>query len=123
MKLHKSFGLTLLAIFCLIAFSQTAWGQGIKERMKSRLPVIADLKTKGIIGETNQGYLGYVGAKRSQEQVIEAENKDRKAIYTYFAKQQNTSLSVVEQIQAKRKAEKANPGEYIQNAKGKWVKK
>ena len=122
MRSYKIWG-AIIVVFCLVASSQTAFAQGIKERMKSRLPVIADLKTKGIIGEDNKGYLAFVGNKRAQEQVIAAENKDRKAIYTYFANQQNTSLSVVEQIQAKRKAEKANPGEYIQNAKGQWTKK
>lgn len=122
MRPYKMFG-GILVVLCLIVSTPTAFADGIKERMKSRLPVIADLKTKGIIGEDNQGYLAYVGTKRSQEDVIAAENQDRKAVYTYFAQQQNTSLSVVEQIQAKRKAEKANPGEYIQNAGGQWVKK
>ena len=123
MRNRKVFGVILATMICLMLSSQTVWGEGIKERMIARLPVIADLKTKGIIGEDNQGYLAYVGSSREQEQVIAEENKDRKSIYTYFAQQQKTSLSVVEQIQAKRKAEKANPGEYIQNAAGQWVKK
>ncbi len=120
---HRIIKIWVLALVCLMVSSGTVWGQGIKERMKQRLPVIADLKARGIIGETNKGYLGYVGDAREKQTVIAAENKDRKAIYAYFAKQQKTTLAVVEQIQAKRKAEKANSGEYIQTADGKWVKK
>ncbi|WP_022668355.1 YdbL family protein [Desulfospira joergensenii] len=123
MRHHNILKLSVLVILCLMVSGQTAFGQGIKERMKKRLPVIADLKTKGIIGENNQGYLAYVGKTKAREEVIAAENKDRKAIYTYFAKQQKTSVGVVEQVQAKRKAQKANPGEYIQNPAGQWVRK
>ncbi len=121
MKLNKILKICLLLILCLFV-TQVAFG-GVKERMKERLPVIAQLKTKGIIGENNQGYLGFVSGTRENEALIAAENKDRKAVYTYFAKQQNTKLEVVEQVQGKRKAEKAKPGEFIQNAGGSWVKK
>lgn len=114
--------LGLLIIFCLAVLSPAAFG-GVKERMKARLPVIADLKARGIIGETNRGYLGFVGGSREKADVIAAENKDRKSIYSYFAKQQNTTLDVVEKVQGKRKAEKADPGEFIQNASGAWVRK
>jgi len=48
---------------------------------------------------------------------------NRKAIYTHFAKQQKTSLEVVEKVQARRKAEKADPGEFYQNPDGMWVRK
>jgi len=112
------FLMILFAVFC-----QPAVADGIKERMIHRLPAIADLKTKGIIGENNSGYLGFVTSVRAMEDVISAENNDRKSVYEYFAKQQNTSLSVVEKIQAARKMEKANPGEYFQNPDGSWVKK
>ncbi|MBW2655332.1 MAG: YdbL family protein [Deltaproteobacteria bacterium] len=123
MTIRNIFKLHILIIVCLVVSSQLALAAGIKERMKQRLPVIADLKAKGIIGEDNKGYLGFITDTRAQEGVIAADNKDRKMIYTHFAKQQNTSLEVVEKVQAKRKAERAKPGEFFQNPDGSWHKK
>jgi uncharacterized protein len=54
---------------------------------------------------------------------VAAENKDRKTIYAYIAKQQNTSLDLVEKRRAIALAERAAPGEFIQNADGSWIKK
>jgi len=123
MNISNIFKIHVLLIVCLIISSHTALAAGIKERMKQRLPVIAELKEKGIAGETNRGYIGFVTDVSAWEEVIEAENRDRKAIYTHFAKQQKTSLEVVEKVQARRKAEKADPGEFYQNPDGMWVRK
>ncbi len=120
---HNIIKTYMLVIVCLIFTTQFVFAAGIKERMKARLPVIAGLKAKGIIGENNKGYLGFVTAAKADEAVIAAENKDRKAIYSHFAKQQNTTVDVVEKIQAKRKAEKTKPGQFYQAADGKWIKK
>ncbi len=122
MKLSKIFKISLLVTLCLFMVSQAAIA-GVKERMKERLPVIADLKTKGIIGENNRGYLGFVTGKKASEALIAAENKDRKAIYSYFAKQQNTTLEKVEIVQANRKAKRAKPGEFVQSPDGAWARK
>ncbi len=123
MNIRHSLKIFIFIIVSLLITSQLALSQGIKERMKLRLPAIAALKTQGIIGENNQGYLGFVAEARAQEDVVTAENKDRKMVYTYFAKQQNTTLAVVEEIQAQRKAEKAKSGEFFQKSDGVWVKK
>lgn len=119
-KLVKT--IPFLMIFLLVLPSYVA-ADPIKDRMIKRLPVIADLKTKGIIGEDNRGYLGFVTGNRAMEDVIAAENADRKAVYEIFAKQQNTGLEVVETVQGARKVEKANPGEFYQNREEQWVKK
>ncbi len=120
--MHKILKIYLLIIICLFVSTQMA-SAGIKERMKERLPAIAALKSQGIIGENNRGYLGYVTGKRAQEDLIAAENKDRNAIYNYIAKQQKTTVNIVEVNQAKRKAQKAKPGEFFQNPDGTWQRK
>jgi len=112
----------LLMLFLMLS-SPCVSADAIKDRMIQRLPAIADLKTKGIIGEDNRGYLGFVTGNRVMENVIAAENADRKTVYEIFAKQQNTSLDVVETVQGTRKAEKANPGEFYQTRDGQWIKK
>ena len=123
MNIRKIFKIYVLLILCLIVSSQSALAAGIKDRMKQRLPAIADLKAKGIIGEDNSGYLGFVTNARAQEEVIAAENNDRKTVYTHFAQQQNTTINIVEKVQAKRKAERTKPGEFFQNPDGSWHKK
>ena len=111
--------LILLGVFVFVGTSMA----GIKERMKQRLPVIVELKAKGIVGENNQGYLAFVTGQTSDNALVASENKDRKAIYAHIAKQQNTSLAVVEKRRAITLAERAVPGEFIQNTAGAWIKK
>ena len=113
----------VLAIAAVLAFAASLPAQGIKERMKERLPVIAELKQQGIVGEDNRGYLAFVGDVKSHETLIEHENQDRKAIYTQIAAQQNTSISVVEKNRALQLAERAAPGTYVQKPDGTWIMK
>ena len=95
----------------------------IKARMKKRLPVLKELKAKGIVGEDNQGYVQFVGAKEEKADVIAAENKDRKTVYAAIAKQQGTTAELVGKRRALQIAKKANPGEWVQDASGKWIQK
>jgi uncharacterized protein YdbL (DUF1318 family) len=95
----------------------------IKQRMIARLPVIKSLKDQGIVGENNRGYLEFIGKKKEKEDVIAAENKDRKLVYEAIAKQQSTTVEVVGRHRAAQIAEKAQAGEWLQDANGKWYKK
>jgi len=123
MNIRIFFKIYILIVLCLAITAQLAFAGGIKERMKQRLPVIVDLKIKGIIGENNQGYLAFVTGKKIQEDVIANENKDRKIIYEHIAKQQNAPLELVEKRRAKQISDRAKPGEFIQNSDGSWYKK
>jgi len=75
------------------------------------------------VGENNRGYLDFVGNEKTHEALIAQENQDRKAVYAHIAKQQNTSLSVVEKNRALQLAERAAIGTYIQKFDGTWIKK
>lgn len=110
-----------MGILALTAAAGPGLAQGIKERMKERLPVIAELKKQGIVGENNQGYLAFVGEAKRHETLIVQENQDRKLIYTHIAEQQNTSVSIVEKNRALQLTERAAPGTYIQKPDGSWV--
>ena len=117
--------LTIL-IFVLIGFigvGVSASADEIITRMKERLPVIKELKDKGIVGEDNQGYLQFVGGKKEKADVIAAENNDRKTVYEAIAKKQGTTVELVGKRRALQIAKKANPGEWIQDASGKWLQK
>jgi len=116
------------SIFGVIGF--LVWGLGasaladdIKARMKDRLPLIVELKAQGIVGENNQGYLEFIGGKKAKPDVVAAENEDRKTVYTAIAKQQGTTAELVGKRRALQIAQKAGPGEWVQDANGKWIQK
>ena len=107
----------------LLCFTNAAWCDGIKERMKARLPQLIELKAAGIIGETSQGFLAFVGADQTGKALIDAENRDRLAVYQAIAQQQGTTPAVVGQRRALQIAENAQSGEWLQDASGKWYRK
>lgn len=107
----------------LFLFSASALGGDIKARMKARLPAIVQLKAAGIVGETNQGLLAFVGAEKQQPDLVAAENEDRKTVYAAIAEQQGTTAEVVAKRRALQNAERARPGEWLQDAAGKWYQK
>ena len=121
---QRTFMMTLTFVlmgFFVVAVSASA--DDIKTRMKKRLPVLKELKAKGIVGEDNKGYVQFVGAKKEKADVIAAENKDRKTVYAAIAKQQGTTAELVGKRRAMQIAKKANPGEWVQDASDKWIQK
>ncbi|MCF8091058.1 MAG: YdbL family protein [Desulfotignum sp.] len=123
MRTKQLTAIIILVFMGVLAAAGPGTAQGIKERMKQRLPVIAELKKKGIVGENNRGYLDFVGSQKSHEDLVARENQDRKTIYTHIAAQQNTRLLVVEKNRALQLAERAAPGTYFQKPDGTWVQK
>jgi len=112
----------IIILFFLSGICLNAFAEDIKARMMNRLPEIKVLKAKGIVGENNRGYLEFRGG-REKENIVNAENSDRKAAYESIAKQQNTSLDVVEKHRAAQIEQNAAPGDLLQDATGKWYKK
>ncbi|MGD9281988.1 MAG: DUF1318 domain-containing protein, partial [Desulfobacterales bacterium] len=78
MKLQRTSKIIAFVLIGTFAAGISIFADDIKTRMKQRLPVIKELKTKGIVGENNAGYLDFIGAKRENADVVAAENKDRK---------------------------------------------
>ena len=100
-----------------------AFAEDIKTRMKNRLPDLVALKDQLIIGETNQGYLQFMGQKTEKENIVTAENKDRKTVYTAIAKHQGVTVDVVEKRRAQQVAQKAKAGHWLQDEDGTWYQK
>ena len=113
----------LLLLVGVILFCTPGLADDIRARMKARLPIIVELKSKGIVGENSNGLLEFVGTKKEQEEVIDAENKDRLKVYEAIAKQTGTSPEVVGKRRALQIAEKASPGEWLEDENGKWHQK
>lgn len=97
--------------------------QTIKVQMEKRLPLIVELKSNGIIGENNTGYLQYVQANRENEEVVNAENEDRKKVYAIIAKKEGASIGQVGSRRALQIAKKALKGDWLQDQNGKWYQK
>ncbi len=102
---------------------QQAEKDAAKARFAQRLPVISDLKKRAIVGENNQGLLQFMGQIKESEDVVAADNADRKAVYDRIAMRQGATPVLVAQQRAKRNAEKALPGEWTQDASGRWTQK
>ncbi len=100
-----------------------AFADDIKARMKDRLPAINALKSQGIVGENNEGYLQFVGDNKAKADIVAAENKDRQTVYEAIAKQQGTTAELVGKRRALQIAKKAAGGEWVQDTAGNWIKK
>ena len=118
--------LTRILAFLMIGFwvlGVSAFADDIKARMKNRLPVIKELKSQGIVGEDNAGFLQFVGDKKVSADVVAAENKDRLTVYKAIAKQQGTTAELVGKRRALQISKRAGSGEWVQDAGGNWVQK
>ena len=113
------FPLTLILAF---SFCSIAAAQGIKDRMKSRLPAIIQLKQTGAIGENNKGLLQMLSGSQGQD-VVNAENSDRQMVYKAIAKKQNVTPDFVGKRRAAQIFQRAGTGEMVQTPDGKWIKK
>ncbi len=112
----------LIALFLFVP-ALFCFAGSIKERMKTRFPLLKELKAKSIIGEDNQGYLQFVSQDKTGEDVVNGENFDREKIYNAIAKQQGTTGEMVGRLRAKTILEKGLPGEYFMDAMGEWYRK
>ena len=115
-------GIISLALSSGFIFSAMAFGQDIKARIKARQPIIMELKAAGIIGENSAGYLEFRGSKKNED-VVKAENSDRRKVYTAIGKKTGSTAEVVGQRRALKIAELAKPGDWLQDKSGKWYKK
>ena len=113
----------ILVICSLVFLTGGALADDLKMRMKHRLPDIDKLKAQGLVGENSKGYLAYVTTKKVGPNIIDAENKDRKAVYTSIAKKTGVSLEEVETRGAAKFVRIANPGDFLQKSNGTWYKK
>lgn len=114
----------LLAVISLL-WAPCGWANEIAKRMKERIPAITQLKSKGALGENNKGYLEFKSANPSKEDadLIAAENEDRSKVYSAIAKQQGTTAENVGKRRAAQIEKIAQPGDWVQNADGKWYRK
>ena len=119
---------SLLSVFILctallVMIASLGFAVAIQDRMKTRIPEITKLKSAGIVGENNQGFLAYLGDKKDNQKLVNAENADRKKVYQAIAKKTKGDAVVVGQRRAAQLASKGVKGHWYQDAGGKWSQK
>lgn len=83
-----------------------------------------EAKAKGLVGETQTGYLAAVGNADSQtSSLINDINAKRRAKYQEIAAKNGTPVSAVEALAGKKAVAETPSGQYIQTPSGAWQKK
>lgn len=93
----------------------------IRTRMEKRVDQIDALKTAGVLGENNLGFLEVRSGNDGG--VAAAENADRTAVYAAIAKQAGASAEAVGKARAKKISEGSAKGVWVQAENGQWAKK
>lgn len=118
-KLVVLLALVTTAFICTTLDVQAS---ALKDRMLARVPAINSLKDKGLIGENNAGYLEYRTNARPQQELISAENQDRKTVYAEIAKKQNADIALVGQRRARQIRDIGGGGHWFQKPDGAWYR-
>ncbi|MEM6910162.1 MAG: DUF1318 domain-containing protein [Verrucomicrobiota bacterium] len=96
----------------------------VRDRMAQRQGQMVSLKKAGLIGENNQGYLSERGALNgAQRAALQAENADRRVVYSTIAKRTGADPSFVGRERAQDIRQKSASGIWLQNEAGQWFKK
>ena len=107
--------------------------RALKDSIKQRSNAIKPYMDRGNIGIGQDGLLrirttdGLNLKERAEaQQLVEAENRDREALYAEIAKANNIpkeNIPKIKNIFAKSWIEQAQPGWWIQDSQGNWKKK
>ncbi len=121
------FRLVLLSVVLALGSVTVVQAQdlnAIRVRMEQRQGSIDSLKDRGVVGETNRGYLeARDAATAADQQVIAAENTDRGQVYASIASNTGTNAETVGRARAKHIAANSKAGVWIQDASGEWRQK
>ncbi len=107
--------------------------RALKNSIKNRSDSIKPLMDRGNVGIARDGLLAVrsteglnLKERAEAQQLIDAENRDREALYLEIAKANNIAVESVPRIKAifaESWIEQARPGWWIQDAQGNWKKK
>jgi len=123
MKAILSLSVILLVFVCVPLVHADA--DAAQARIAERISEIDALKTAGLVGEDNKGYLAARGdLDNRQRQLMRDDNADRKIIYEAIASRvENSNAEAVGRQRARRIRESAAPGVWLQRPDGAWYQK
>lgn len=107
--------------------------RALKESLKARFPALKPFFGRGTIGEGNDGYVQVrdesgISLKEKAElrNLVKEENADRRNLYAEVARALNIDASQISRIQkifAESWMKNSEPGWWVQNEDGEWMKK
>ncbi|MBI4766130.1 MAG: YdbL family protein [Deltaproteobacteria bacterium] len=107
--------------------------QNLKQQIRERFPRLAPFFQKGVVGEGRTGLVEILNnkdlapaEKREVKSLVEAENRDRLALYQEVAKSMNITsdqIGKVQRIFARKWQQSAERGWWIQKDDKQWVQK
>lgn len=127
--MKASFFLRLLIVtvslgFVTVVHAAANDAAAVKQRMAERQPAIDGLKERGVVGESNRGFIEVRGTATAQEQgVIADENADRRAAYAFIGAQTGEDADSVGRARAQQIAISSKRGVWIQDSAGQWRQK
>lgn len=115
----------LLALVAIPAQAQSnAEEAALKQRLIDRVETVDALKLAGKVGENNAGLLEQRSMLKPDEiKLMNAENADRRALYTLVGQRLGLTTTVVGQGRADEIRKKSAPGVWLQSTDGSWYKK
>lgn len=107
--------------------------QNLKQQIRERFPRLVPFFQKGAVGEGKTGFLETrdtkglsLAGKNDLKSLMEAENRDRRALYQEVARSLNITtdqIGKVQRIFAAKWQNSAERGWWIQKGDGQWVQK
>ena len=82
-----------------------------------------EAKAAGQVGEMPTGYIGIVESGPGVAELVESVNARRQVRYKEIADKEGVSLEDVGQLAGARLIQRAQPGQYVMNASGAWVRR
>ena len=84
---------------------------------------VEEAKTKGLVGEKANGYLGVINPGSPEAQSLTNEvNKKRRQAYEDIAARNRTQLDAVEALAGEKAIQNTKPGHFVEGPGG-WTKK
>ena len=84
---------------------------------------VEEAKTKGLVGEKANGYLGVVNPASQEAQSLTNEvNKKRRQAYEDIAARNRTQLDAVEALAGEKAIQNTKPGHFVEGPGG-WTRK
>ena len=93
----------------------------VRARMEKRISQIDALKSSGVLGENNRGFLEVRSG--GDGGVAAAENVDRAVVYAALAQKTGASADSVGRARAKQLSGNSAKGVWVQAENGQWTKK
>ncbi len=93
----------------------------VRGRMEQRVSRIDALKTSGVLGEDNRGFLAVRSG--SDGGIAAAENADRATVYAVLGQKTGATADAVGKARARQIAAGSAAGVWLQRGNGEWYKK